>query len=74
MKNRVEKVTEMGPSYSTLHVERKHAYLIENKEKRMRLLDTTLRTRAHQKRTGFEGVIRNGIEAYERAASSCSKA
>jgi hypothetical protein len=53
MKNRAEKVTEMGPSDSTLHVERKHAYLAENKEKRMRLLDTTLRTRAHEKGAGF---------------------
>ena len=43
-------MTENTKIYSTHPDERKHVYLIENKEKRMRLLDTIMRTRPRENR------------------------
>jgi hypothetical protein len=43
-------MTKNTKIYSTHRDERKHAYLVENKEKRMRLLDTIMRTRPLENR------------------------
>ena len=45
MKNGAKKMTGNAKIYSTHSDERKHVYLIENKEKLVRSLDTIMRTR-----------------------------
>jgi len=53
--------------YSTLQVERKHAYLIENKENLTRLLDTTLHTRCRaflRPPSPGKALSRNMVESF----------
>jgi hypothetical protein len=79
----VEKVSEKGKKNGATHSthidERKHVYLVESKEKRVRSLDTLSESYMHEKSIRLEARFGKLISAarignYERAASSCSKA